>query len=104
MRGKIGAGVLEEGAVLHTRRADRLAGAAPEATVDVHARLGLRLDAALEERLHEMDAATRRLRLEAGDAVGRTGLEAHPAADALLKAIGHVEWGRGGHLDGGRHQ
>ena len=53
------AGVLDERAVADARRAHRLARAAREAAIEMHAQRVGRLEPAGRELLHEMDAAAR---------------------------------------------
>src|SRR5688500_20405371 len=49
------------------------------------------IDSGLVDSQHELDAASWRLRIEDREEVGRAGLEAHPAVDALLEAVLHRE-------------
>src|SRR6266700_265394 len=81
---------LDELAVRHPRWADRLAGAAAEAEIEM--RLGrLRQgDAPLGQRLDQHDAAARRVHLGAEDREGRAIGEAEPAMHAAIDAF-HVE-------------
>src|SRR5438105_10164129 len=79
--------VLDELAVAHPRRTGRLAGAAPKAAIEMRDGMFGRREPAGGELLHEMDAAARRLGLEARDQIGRAGLEADAAVDARASGL-----------------
>ena len=75
---------LDQPAVLHARRAGRLAGAAGEAAVEVELRSRGRRRA-LEHLLHQVDAAARPVELVAEQLVGRAGRGAEAAVHALAQ-------------------
>ena len=86
-----GARVLHDPAVGDAGGADGLAVAALQALVEVADGVRRRVDAAFGQRAHQVEAAARRLRLEAGLDVGGAGLQAEAAVDAARE----VRVGRG---------
>src|SRR5207249_9995019 len=91
-----GARFLDQAPVRHARRADRLARAARQATVEVqHGGVAsAQVDPPVRDRTHETQAPARRFRLELRDLVRGTCFETEATVDAPLEA-GRVE--RGGH-------
>src|SRR2546428_10717422 len=79
--------VLDERAVADAGRTGRLAGAAGEAAVEMQPQRVRRLEPPRGELLHEMDAASWRLRLEAGEQIRRARFEAHSAVDAAARRL-----------------
>ena len=81
-------GRLDQRAVLDARRARRLAGTAAEAAIQVLHDGRRRIEAALLQRAHEMDAPARRVGLLPELDVGRARGEAEPAVDAGEEPLG----------------
>ena len=73
---------LDQRAVRHAGRTRGLAGAAAEAEIEMPDHLRRRLEPAVLERAHQVDAAARRVRLGAELDVRRAGGQAEPAVDA----------------------
>ena len=74
-------------AVMHARGARGLASAASEAQIEMAHRVGIELEPALRERLHQIDTATRRIHLGARQRIGRARLEAEPAMHAIEEQL-----------------
>src|SRR5215467_12431082 len=85
----LGARGLDELAVGHAGGAHRLAGAAAEAEIEMGDRGVAQLEPALRERLHDKDAAARRVHLGAEDGEGGAVREAEAAVHAAVHAL-HV--------------
>src|SRR6267154_76916 len=82
------AGRLESVAVLHARRAHRLAAAAAEATVEMIEEGGVgRGDLTALEPPHQLDAAAWRVGLISGGEERRTSLKAKPAMHARVQPL-----------------
>src|SRR5262249_37906148 len=73
----------------HARGAHRLAGAAAEAEIEMRDRGVAQLEPSLRERLHDEDAAARRVHLGAEDGERGAVREAEAAVDAGVHAL-HV--------------
>ncbi len=87
-------GSLEQQAILHARRAGRLAGAAAQAEVDVGLKRTLQPDATVGRAAHQRDAPARAVHLQLIHRVGRAGGEAEATVDALVQLaaeVGRVE-------------
>src|SRR5260221_4239808 len=87
---ELGSASRHDAAEVHTARADAFAVPADQTLLDVFAVRRVGLDAALGQRLDEVDAAARRLGFMAGQQVGWAVLQAQPAVHALRQI------GRGG--------
>src|SRR5271166_5661772 len=75
--------VLDEPAVVDAGGARRLASAASEAQVEMAHCVAVEFEAAFGERLHQVDAAARRIHLSARHDVSWARLEAESAVDAV---------------------
>ena len=103
-RGRLRASVardLEQLAVVHARRAGRLAGAAAEAAIERLARL-LDREVAGDETLHDVDPPARAVRLCREQVVGGAVRQAETTRHALARELVEAPAPRVPELDGGQ--
>ena len=83
---------------MDARGARGFASATAEAQIEVADRVVVEFEVAFGERLHQINAAARRIHLGARDDVGRARLEAEPAMNAVEQqlVVNHVANGLGG--------
>src|SRR5271166_6535925 len=72
---------------MNARRAGGLATAAAEAQIEMARGVVVELDVCLSERLHQIDSAARRVHLASRHDVGRAGLRAEPAMNAVEQQV-----------------
>src|ERR1700683_2297118 len=72
---------------MNARRAGGLATAAAEAQIKMARCVVVELDASFGDRLHQIDSAARRVHLASRHDVGRAGLRAEPAMNAVEEQV-----------------